>query len=579
MSKKSRKLIRAAKPAAEPAAPAPDVAPVAVASPARDFHQVVADPNAEVDERELHELMKDWRHGRATRSIGDAFQDAYVAIFSIVMVGFMVANLVVHAQASANNCGTDSCAAARTLVPWAATAAAYTVALALSRLFGPVLASAAEGFWLMDAPISRRRLLRGRLILAVAAALVVGAVLTGLPSALSGSSVPAIGLWALAGGLGCAGLVAFAAAQQGIEKTRLVQVLQGAFVTAALASLLAVVAVAAKWLPVSLGADPGVLVALTLAVLGLLLVVIAFWLAVRRLDGIRRARLVSGGSLVSGMAGAMYALDFGLARDILVERDAARRGHVTPTTGRGVGLVALIARDFQRVLRFPKPLIGLVLSVLAPYAVDALGLATFNPFISGLILVIVLVPFLSSLRVLTRTGGLARMFPFRTSQLRTAAMAVPGVLALLWHVLTVPAFVGLTGATRPLLDAELIALATAIAGWLGAVRWVTAKKVDFGSPMVATESGAVPPTLIFNLFRGLDVVLLVTAPITLGASPMWSFSLAGVAFIFLRGTFNMDEMNAQKRALDEEREQARAEVESRKSPGASKIRVPRPPSR
>ena len=37
---------------------------------------------------------------------------------------------------------------------------AVAVALAASRLFGPVLASAAEGFWLLDAPISRASLLR-----------------------------------------------------------------------------------------------------------------------------------------------------------------------------------------------------------------------------------------------------------------------------------------------------------------------------------------------------------------------------------------------------------------------------------
>ena len=61
----------------------------------------------------------------------------------------------------------------------------------------------------------------------------------------------------------------------------------------------------------------------------------------QRLERIRRARLVSGGSLVSGMQGAMFALDFGLIRDILVEREAAERGHVRPTKGRGLGVTAI----------------------------------------------------------------------------------------------------------------------------------------------------------------------------------------------------------------------------------------------
>jgi hypothetical protein len=98
---------------------------------------------------------------------------------------------------------------------------------------------------------------------------------------------------------------------------------------------------------------------------------------------------------------------------------------------------------------------------------------------------------------------------------------------------------------------------------------VTAKKVDFNSPMVATESGAVPPTLILNLFRGIDMVALVTAPVMLGGSPLYSFALAGVAFVFLRGTFNTEELKAQQDQLNREKEAA-------KKTSGEKIRVQRP---
>ena len=50
--------------------------------------------------RDLHDLIKQWRHGRATRSIMDAVQDAYVAIFSAIMIGAMLTNLVVRAQST-----------------------------------------------------------------------------------------------------------------------------------------------------------------------------------------------------------------------------------------------------------------------------------------------------------------------------------------------------------------------------------------------------------------------------------------------------------------------------------------------
>ena len=61
-------------------------------------------------------------------------------------------------------------------------------------------------------------------------------------------------------------------------------------------------------------------------------------LAGLRLGRIRRARLLSGGALVSGISGAFFALDIGLARDIVVERRAIERGHVRPRRGKGVGL-------------------------------------------------------------------------------------------------------------------------------------------------------------------------------------------------------------------------------------------------
>lgn len=565
MSKKSRKLIRSAQVVAQPdAAAAPE--------PVQHTFWFLPDAPAEyVDERDLHDQIQDWRHGRATRSIWDAVQDAYVAIFSVLMIGAMLTNLVLKAQSTMASCTAVSCLSARTLVPWATWFAVLGLALAVGRLFGPVLVSAAEGFWLMDAPIERSRLLSGRLRLALIAGGLVGALLGALTAALSGSSPMEIGLWTLADGVGAAAVLAFAAAEQTRERTVVTRVVQTLLALLALATLLLTVAVAAGWWQLALPEGVTTLVPAAAGALGLVLLVAELVAASRRLGQIRRARLVSGGSLVSGMAGAMYALDFGLIRDIVVERAAVERGHVTPTAGRGQGLQSLLWRDLQRLVRFPRPLVPLAASVVAPYAMDALGMTTLNPFISGLVLVVVLIPFLSMLRVLSRTGGLARLFPFRTSQVKTVTMLVPLLLALVWAAATVPAFVGITssGAERTPLEGLTVALVTALAGWLGAVRWVTAKKVDFNTPMVATESGAVPPMLILNLFRGLDMVALITAPVMLGGSAMWSFGIAFVAFIFLRGTFNMDEMKAQQEQLQREKDAAKA-------PGGQKIRVQRP---
>src|SRR5215210_7791029 len=130
--------------------------------------------------RELKRLMKDWRAGRATRNVLQAMSDAYVAVFAAVMIGAMVVNVILKAQRTVAQCTSATCLSARALLPWAAFAGSIAVALAVSRLFGPVLASAAEGFWLLDAPVSRAKLLGLRLVAAVVVAFLGGAAMGAL---------------------------------------------------------------------------------------------------------------------------------------------------------------------------------------------------------------------------------------------------------------------------------------------------------------------------------------------------------------------------------------------------------------
>lgn len=571
MSKKSRKLIRAT-----PAADAGPAVPVAVPVPDEPERTFYFLPDAEplpVDEKDLHAEMKLWRHGRATRTIGQVIQDSYVMLFSVVMIGAMATSVVLRAQGSLVGCDTESCVSGRLLLPTATLFACWALALGLARLFGPVLASAAEGSWLMDAPISRRRLLRGRLVPPLALSFGIAGLATGLVGALSGLTWLQVLAWAAAAAAGSAALVAFAASEQPRERVVVTKALQSVFGAAALGVLLVVVSVAAGWLPGSVVSEAGgaAWALAGVAAAALVALVVLLRLAVSRLEQIRRARLVSGGSLVSGMQGAMFALDFGLIRDILVERRMAEKGHVRPTRGAGLGLMALVWRDVERLKRNPSAFLGLAMSLLVPYAADALRMSQLNPLISGLALVAGLVPFLGSLRVLTRTGGLARSFPFKTAQLRTASMAVPAVLALLWGLAATPAFIGIasTGADRSVTNGLGVALITALAGLFGAVRWVTAKKVDYQTPMMATASGALPPGLIFNLFRGLDMVLLVTGPLILQLPMYWSLGIAVIVFVGLRGSFNMDDLRA-------EQEAAQRDLAAAKQAKAAPTKIPRP---
>ena len=489
----------------------------------------------QADERQLELLMGDWRRGRTTRNIWQALGDAYVLLFSLAIILAMLISLIVQAQGQAAGCSSSGCQAARNVLPLAVVTAVMGFALAVSRIFGPVLASAAEGFWLFDAPVDRSRFLRKRLRIAEIVSLVGGAIAGALVSALSGLSARAIIAWTVATGLSAAALVAFAAAEQGAERVRTVRMLQSVAMVLAGLLLLALVSTATGWYPMSISTELSVLIAWSVVAGAVLVLIVALVVANGRLNSIRRARLMSGGSLVSGMQGAAFALDFALIRDILQEREAVERGQVRATRGRGMGLHALVWRDVQRLLRFPKPLVTLAATIVVPYALQALGLGRLTSPLSALVLVAAMVPFFTSLRVLSRTKGLMRMMPFTTSQVRTAASIVPAILALVWALATIPAFHGIGDAARmDWFHAVLYALVTAAAGFIGAICWVSAKPADYSTPMVATQAGAMPPSLMFNLLRGLDMVALITIWLVLGLSPWIGVVAAILAYSFLR---------------------------------------------
>ena len=498
--------------------------------------------------RELKRLIKDWRSGRATRNVVQAMGDAYVAVFAAVMIGAMVVNVILKAQRTIAQCSSVTCLSARAILPWAAFATTIAVALAASRLFGPVLASAAEGFWLLDAPISRAKLLRSRLVAAVVAAFLGGAVIGTLISALTGSAPIEVLVWAAATALSAAASVAFAAAQQGVERHRLTHLATYLFGLLAVGALFSVIGVAAGWFSLGLSENVGMELGLIMIAASMLVLLISAVLAGLRLAQIRRARLMSGGALVSGISGAFFALDIGLAHDIVVERRAIERGHVHPKRGKGLGLQALIWREWQRLWRFPQPLLVLAATIVVPYAADALGMSTLTPVLAALALFGATVPLLGGLRVLTRSGGLARCLPFSLARIKLASIAVPAILAGLWAVATVPAYLGFgDGALqRPVQEAALIAIATGAAGLLAAVRWTQAKGVDFGAPMVASQAGAFPPGLVTNLFRGFDVCIITTAPLLLGGSPWWSLGIAAIAAVILLNSMDAETLRARQ---------------------------------
>ncbi len=524
-------------------------------------HRVALVADQPATAKELKQLMRDWRTGRATRSLGEALSDGYIAVFGFLLVGAMIANVVIQAQGVVSQCDAETCVSARGLLPWATFAVSVAAALVLSRLFGPVLASAAEGFWLLDAPVRRSRLLAPRLVGITGAGLVIGAGIGGLVAALTGSPLTEIIVWGIGTGLAAAAAISFAAAEQGVDRHRLTRALGYLFGIGGLAVLFAVIAVAAGWTTIRIDTGRGIEIGSILLAAAAVVLVGSALMAQVRLGRIRRARLLSGGALVSGISGAFFALDFGLIRDIVVDRRAMEIGHVRSRTGRGTGLQPLIWREAQRLVRSPQPLLWVALSLVVPYAVDALGMGSVMPIFAALALFGAMVPMFNGLRVLTRTGGLARCMPFSTKAVKRAVVAVPAAVALVWVAAVLPAFLGFgsEGSSHPFGTAILMAACTGAAGFLGAVRWTTGKPPNFGAPAVASQFGAIPPGLVVGLVRGFDMCLLITAPLLLGMSPVVSLVIAAIVGLVLL-TLDFDALKAQ---AEQQQKQLNAEKQRR----------------
>lgn len=519
-------------------------------------------PAGEADERQVRLLMSDWRRGRATRTVWDMLTDGYVTLFSIIVVVAMVVSGLLSVQKSSAGCDDLGCQTSRGMLPWLLASGLVLLSLTIARLFGPVIASAAEGFWLLGAPLRRSRLLGGRFWAVTVLSFILSAVVTGLVMVLIGTAWTPVLVWSGAVGLGAAAATAFAAVIQANQRYRLLDVVR------ALAAL-----AATCMLALTIGLHMGVLTLLIkpeittrlgyglLVANGLLFVILAI-VALRSLDELPRTRLVSGGDLLSGLQGAMFALDLNLMRDIVVGRRWLERGFVTSTRGRGTGAGALVWRDVERLRRNPRSLLVLAVSVLIPYAFLAIGMGAFGWTLAAIVLMFCLVPFLDGLRVLSRTKGLARCLPLSTSQIRQAVVTVPAVLAVVWGLGAAPAFLVIGGAQLDapgLTGAPARGLITAIAGLIGAIRWVSAKSADYSSPMVATGFGAMPPGLLFNLIRGFDVIALITLPLILGWNLWISVAIAAICYLVLRS----GGMSAEE--LMERNEEAKRELEAMKA--------------
>lgn len=464
---------------------------------------------APVGARELRRQMRSWRRDRADTTIFEQLSEAYIWVFSTVVIGAMAISAMIQTRVSiASGCTTGTCEDARTSLVWAAAVGVIAVALAAAGAVGPVMVTPATGTWLLTTPIDRGPLLRSRLLVACLTSALACGVIVAVATLLAGLDYKQITVLSLSAALAGAGAAATAALWQsrGGRPTRVAAIVLGlaGWAWALLIALALTPTTSTAWIDGPFG----------WALLGAFAVaaVVLIVRAAARLSTLLRAQLVPGGSLLSSLSGALAGLDLTLAYDVLVARRWLNAATVRPVRGGPSGMWALAWRDVVRLRRSAGAVTALGAGLVVPHVVVTLGLddaiipiSAFTAFVSGLWL-------FSALRTTGRNPGLVRCFPMSLSVVRSATLIVPGSVLGLWSLGVAPAISHGLDRTAPG-DVVLVALATGMAG-LGAIaRWLLAPPPDYSSPLVASPAGGLPTGLLLSAVRGFDVLALTVIPL------------------------------------------------------------------
>lgn len=492
--------------------------------------------NADTAEvRALRQQVRDWREGRAEKSLYEVLSDAYIALFATVMLGAMGFNVIRQVRVAATAaCTTGVCEEARNALPWTIALATVGLTLIVARLFGPLLISPAEGAWLFAAPVDRRSLLRPRLVLAAIFSLLTGMVLGAVDSTIGGfGAAPAAAFVAILA-VACLAMAMLAAVDQplggrfgrGLTWT-LAAVLWIGLLLVAMGEVPRRIAPPQRVGPISIG--------VLLALIGL-----AAALLVRAHAGLirmQRDRLSAGGSLLSNLSGAFASLDPTLAYDLLMTRRWRSKATVRPVRGGPAGTMTLVWRDVIRLRRSPQTVLILAAALVVPYVASTVGLGKAVTLVAALTGFLAGLGLCTGLRVLTRTPGLIRCLPMSAAAVRTAGLAVPAAVLIAWGVATTPA-IHHAMAPLPWAGSANVGFTIGLAALTAVTRWITAKPPDYSAPLVTSPAGAIPPSMFGTVLRGLDVLLLLTAPLLLLPPASGSFVSNLLAFIVLAVLLN-----------------------------------------
>jgi hypothetical protein len=491
-----------------------------------------ADFGAIPSSRSLRQWMRTTRRKHADRSFWEIFEDVYLVLFTLAMVGATGGNVVRHLNSNASGCTSSTCDQLTSWIPWIVIPLLLATTLRMLLAVGPVSASRATGFWLLATPVSRSSLLRPAYRLVIGAVAVTGVVVGAVIWALLGASLGDVFLAAvLIGALLVCAAVATVWAQQTERRAwwtlRVADVLLAAAVVPAIILAFRPTSgpVADETLsmvtfdPNPSGAGgPVLLLALVAVVVCVALVLVL----ARTLDRLGRISVIAGGELLAGLAGAASSLDISMLGDVIAGRHWRLKGRVRSHRGRGANGAAIVQREFRRILRWPRRLAVAFGLLVVPYAVHGAGFHVLVPVAAAIAGFIAVRPLLDGLRTACRSIGLVRALGWDLRDLRLVMAVVPAGVTVVWAACAYPA-IGSATAT----------FAVAVGIICGATRQASARPPSYAGPLVTSPMGAIPPGLFSQPARGFDLLVLCLAPVLLNLSNLWVVVIPAVVPVLM----------------------------------------------
>jgi len=489
--------------------------------------------------KELRRWMRKVRRGKADRTVWQQFEDIYLVLFALAMLGATGGNVVLNLNEKSAACTSASCGWLLDTVPLILVPVLVSTMLRVLLSIGPVSASRATGFWLLATPVDRASLLRPSYRLVVVVAAVVGALAAVVGLALFGAAWSAVGEAAV---LTTVLLICTACAtvwaQQIASRSRwALRIADGLLILAAIPALVLAFRASSDSSATNGGSYPvlglaplqseplltqGEIRLLVIGVVALVLAVALVVITAQSLDKLSRQSVVAGGELLAGMAGAAITMDVSLLADVVSGRHWRMVGRLKSRRGRGSRVQAIIHREFLRILRWPRRLvIGFALLVV-PYAVAGTGYDVLVPIAAAIAGFAATRPLMDGLRSVCRSVGLVRALGMELRDLRIAMSVVPAGFAVLWAALALPA-----------LGSWQVAFAVAAGVLTGVVRQASARPPSYSGPLVASPMGAIPPGLFSQPLRGLDLLILCLAPVLLGLSSTWILIIPAVVLLIM----------------------------------------------